>query len=404
MHNLIPIQIRKFELNDIPIKENQIIYCVDTKEAYFDASSTKRIQIACTIQVDTERDRFEIVEPLKDKIYIVLESNSLYMYNSNAWVLITNKAEVIDLLIPASELIPTTLTQNSIHLAPKTLASQVYTNDGRQVQNVIDEMLTEDKKIVLYTKTEHVEVERDGQTVFRIPFPISNYDLDKFPVLIFLNNVLIPSKYYAISIDQLILSNTYPMLHKGDLLTFIFHYNVTITGNIVDATSVNNVRYFTGPREPYDKMATDVWFDTVNKSVKQYDGVEWQIIVKNEEFKIDIAKSTYNLNSSSTFIPIGIDRFNSATDLMFVFENSTYIEEGEDYTIDGTNIVRANQEIWYGDLEETVFNFIVFRNVKQTNMDKLRHNYSSSVELDRNTILSTLGLTEDEFAKLKNLI
>ena len=89
---------------------------------------------------------------------------------------------------------------------------------------------------------------------------------------------------------------------------------------------------------------------------------------------------------------------------MFVFENSTYIEEGEDYTIDGTNIVRANQEIWYGDLEETVFNFIVFRNVKQTNMDKLRHNYSSSVELDRNTILSTLGLTEDEFTKLKNLI
>ena len=404
MYEIISIPIRKYELVDLPIKQDQLIYCTDTKEAYYDLDSEQRIQIGCTIQVDTERDRIQIVEPLQNKVYIVIESNKLYTFHSKNWHLVTNRPEIIDDMIPANELMPTTLKQKGIHLAPKTLASEVYTNDGRPVQNVIDEMLSENKKILLYTKTAIVEVERDGQRVFNIPFPIPNYDIDKFPVLIFVNNEWIPGSNYAISIDQLIFDETFDILHKGDLITFIFNYNVTVSpDDTIDATSLNGIRFFVGPIEPMGKLETDVWFDTLEKSVKQYDGSVWQIIVKNQDFKIDIEKSTYTLNTAVDKIPIGISDINSEHDLIFVYENSIYIEENEDYTIDsdGLHITKVDGR-WQGDIEETVFNFIVFRNVKQTGENSFTSRRSSS--LSKEKILKSLGITEDELNKLKSLI
>lgn len=407
MDNIIFLQVRKYQMVDISVKENTLIYCTDTKEAYYDISNNKRIQIGCTIQLDSERDRLEIVTPLLDKLYIILESNKAYRFQSNNWVEITNKPEIFDILVPATELVPRTLTQDGLSISPTTLASQVYTNDGRQVQNIIDELVSENKKIVLFTETRHVIVERDGQKVFNIPFPIINYDLKKFPILVLVNNTLLASSEYAISIEQMILVDDYPMLHAGDLVTFIFHYNQTISTDGVDATSINNVRFFVGVTEPPDKMETDVWFDTAEQSVKQFDGVQWKIIVKNREFKINLEKASYNLKEKTSIVPINIAGFNKLTDIILIFENSVYIEEVEDYEIssDNTNIIKANNELWRGDEEETLFNFIVFKNVKGTPETSFipKNAINTDEQADKSKVLSILGITEEQLQKIKQL-
>lgn len=407
MDNIIFLQVRKYQMVDISVKENNLIYCIDTKEAYYDISNNKRIQIGCTIQLDSERDRLEIVTPLLDKLYIILESNKAYRFQSNNWVEITNKPEIFDILVPATELVPRTLTQDGLSISPTTLASQVYTNDGRQVQNIIDELVSENKKIVLFTETRHVIVERDGQKVFNIPFPIINYDLKKFPILVLVNNTLLASSEYAISIEQMILVDDYPMLHAGDLVTFIFHYNQTISTDGVDATSINNVRFFVGVTEPPDKMETDVWFDTAEQSVKQFDGVQWKIIVKNREFKINLEKASYNLKEKTSIVPINIAGFNKLTDIILIFENSVYIEEVEDYEIssDNTNIIKANNELWRGDEEETLFNFIVFKNVKGTPETSFipKNAINTDEQADKSKVLSILGITEEQLQKIKQL-
>ena len=74
----------------------------------------------------------------------------------------------------------------------------------------------------------------------------------------------------------------------------------------------------------------------------------------------------------TTTVDIGISTFNKDTDLLMVFLNSIYLEEGDDYTIspDSKKIVYAGDEAgWDGTDASQVFNFIVFKNVSDVTGD-----------------------------------
>lgn len=363
-----PIGIKACQLDSTEKIENQLIYCTDTKEAYFDLDNKSRIQIGCTIQIDREFDLKNLSNIQKDKIYIVKENNKLYRYVDNNFIEVTDKSCVMDLIVPSELLIPTTLNKQGMNYAPKTLAKLVYTNDGNNVEEILKNMVNDNRKILLYTRTEHVAATIDGQRVFGIPFPIPNYDLAKFPMLVIYKQRILASKDYSISNDQVILSNNLDGLAKNEILTFVFHYNVVLVNDNLNATSINNVRFFVSEREPVDKIETDVWFDTKKMEVKQYTNNKWKIIVRSSKednpYPFKVIKSTTELATSSTYAEINIPGFNPNLDSIMVYENSVYLEEGEDYTISADNrtITNISEGMWYGTQEDpVVLNFVVFK-------------------------------------------
>lgn len=384
-----PIAVYSYDRDTIEIKQDQLVYCLDTKEAYYDISNFNRIQLNCTIQVEEEYDKDSIVNKRTNKIYIVRRTNKLYRYTGNKFSEVTSKLAIIDILVPAEELVPTTLNKKGINYAPKTLASMVYTNDGNTVEDVLRNIVdTEDKKVLLYTRTEHVVATTYGQRVFTIPFPIPNYDLAKFPMLIIYKDKVLSGSQYSISNDQVILNNNVDGLDKDEILTFIFHYNVVLHNESINAESVNNVRFFVGDKEPYPKRVTDVWFDTVKQEVKQYtEEGKWKVIVRNtlaEDYPFNILKNTIFLSENSTYVEIGIPGYDRTTDTLMVYNNSVYIEEAKDYTISADNnyIIRTNGETWNGHIQTNVFNFVVF---KSTNPNNKAQIIKKSLSVDYST-------------------
>lgn len=85
-----PIETLKSNLNSIPIKHGQTIFCTDSNEHYIDNVYGDRIKIGDVITLDTEEDREDIFVPLIDKLYLVLESSKLYRFDGDDWLCINN--------------------------------------------------------------------------------------------------------------------------------------------------------------------------------------------------------------------------------------------------------------------------------------------------------------------------
>lgn len=83
------IETIKASLNKIPIKAGQQIFCSDTAEIYHDGHDGMRKQISDIIKLNTEADRIDILAPLNNKLYLVLETNTLYRYSGN-WIQLNN--------------------------------------------------------------------------------------------------------------------------------------------------------------------------------------------------------------------------------------------------------------------------------------------------------------------------
>ena len=74
-------------------------------------------------------------------------------------------------------------------------------------------------------------------------------------------------------------------------------------------------------------------------------------------------KNTVIVKNTTSQVEIGISNFDKSRDLLLVFKNSTYLEDGLDYTIseDNSKIVSTEGD-WNESGLEISFNFIVFRN------------------------------------------
>lgn len=83
------IETIKASLNKIPVKAGQQIFCSDTMEIYHDDHDGIRKQISDIIKLNTETDRKDILAPLNNKLYLVLETNTLYRY-SGEWIQLNN--------------------------------------------------------------------------------------------------------------------------------------------------------------------------------------------------------------------------------------------------------------------------------------------------------------------------
>lgn len=273
-----------------------------------------------------------------------------------------------------TELTPGTLEKNGISYAPRTLASLVYMDDGTKASDILKEMLGDGKRFILKTKTEQIEVEYENQRIYNIPAPLENYDYDKYDMIVSLNENIVDASNYVINDTQLILNSDFSAnVHTDDVIMLIFHYlDIIIENTGINAESVNNIRYFASKTEPMHKKTNDVWFDTTLNQVKQFNGEEWEIIVSGtggsgsggSNTALAVFKNSVIINTSVDSVNIGIPEYKKGEDTLFVYLNSTYLEENQDYVVNSTSTkISTLSGYWNGSEESQVFNFVVLKNV-----------------------------------------
>lgn len=265
------------------------------------------------------------------------------------------------------ELVPGTLEKKGVAYAPRTLSSLVYMEDGSTLEQAMNEIMVDGKRFIMKTSTSQLQVQYNNQRVYDIPVPVERYNFEKFPVVIALNGSIINSTNYVINNnEQIILTEDFALtVNKNDIIMFIFHYLDTVTesGNL-DAESINNVRFFVSKTEPRCKQNTDVWFDTSLNQVKQFTGQDWEIIVNgNGGGGFASLKNTMSITRPTQYVDIGISQFDKDDDILFVYQNSVYLEINQDYILEDSNRIKCANGQWCEDNEEQIFNFIVFKNV-----------------------------------------
>ena len=267
-----------------------------------------------------------------------------------------------------SELTPGTLEKKGIAYAPRTLASLVYMDDGTTVADNIEDLMVDGKRFLMKTATRQLQVELENQRVYDIPIPVEKYNYDKFPLIIAHNGVMIESSNYRINDNQLIFTEEFcKTIHRDDILMFIFHYlDIIVEDFGLDAEYINNVRFFVSKDEPKCKQTTDVWFDTTQNQVKQFNGEEWEIIVDGNSKNgstLAVYKSSVTLEEPSRYVNIGIEEFDFENDLLFVYQNSVYLEKDQDYSLDDSTKIHCLNGEWCDNNQPQIFNFIVLKNV-----------------------------------------
>ena len=76
---------------------------------------------------------------------------------------------------------------------------------------------------------------------------------------------------------------------------------------------------------------------------------------------ITTLKNTVRIITDVNTVSIGIEGYNKSTDVLFVYVNSTYLEETQDYTIEGNSIKMVGDGVWNGSVEPRTFNFVVLK-------------------------------------------
>ena len=365
MVTIKPIPITRSVINSIEIIQGQLLYCIDTLENYYDIAEGIRIQLSTVVQLSTDNSRQNLDSPSTDKMYIVIETNILYVYSGTQWIVVNTEADCTKFLYNADVLTPTTLIQNGVNQAPKTLASQVYFPDGSTAEEVVKQLSYEGKKITLLCKTEHVVIEYDKQRIIDVPYPTSTYDIYKYPVVVIWNDKYMDPSAYALGSEQMIFNDPDIATVKGDIITLIFSYAEVIANEGINADSINNVRFIVGPIEPADKRVSDIWIDTSKEELKQYSETGWDIIFKNNNTLVKRIKNTVVLSDSTDKVEIGISVFDKFRDTLLVFQNGILLDDATDYDVsdDGLYIL-PKDGLWEIDSDvEEYFYFVVLKNV-----------------------------------------
>lgn len=249
------IETIKDEIYYIDIIPGQLILCTDTNESYFDTDEEARILLEDIIYLNKENEKEKVISPLLNRVYVVKETGTIYRYEGT-WFRIEDSRTLICTVFKNDEYIPTTLMKNGTSIAPRTLASVVYNDAGIAVGTEIEEA---NKLTLCKTKYVYVEATQNGQKVFRIPYPISDYDFRKNFMTVIINNVVYDESRFTIRDDNyFVLNDTEVGLDSGQLVLFVFYYNVYIDINDGVLLTTKNLRdrCVTEPKLDNDAVST----------------------------------------------------------------------------------------------------------------------------------------------------
>lgn len=345
-------------LKEFPILKDTLLYTIDTKETYFDLNNTERMQIKTGIQYRDENQIFATINPSPNKIFISKKTNKIYRRSDKRFEEITNRSQLVDLLISVKEMKPVVLTEMGTNIAPRTLMSQVFGEDGRTLEEIIKARGL-DRYTFIFRKYVTLEAEQDHQKVFDIPFPIEGYDIKKFPIdVIFGNNEWVTPDNFAISKEQMVFGDVFAArILKGNLITLIFYYTESIPfGEHINAHTINGRYVVFSEEEPMEAKPGDIWFNLTEKLGLEKTATGWKDILNPED--IDIITSNIRVASGVMEVPINLD-FNKEKDAIEVYRNGVYYAEKLDYTVseDSRTITLLEPDIFVipNEMHEYVF-------------------------------------------------
>lgn len=248
MADLAYISTSKITLADIPIVSGQIIHTVDVDESYYDSEGGMRLKFSNVSYLYTEEDRQNYSNPQEGVLYIVTSTANLYKYKLAAgWVRINETAEMYDIIDTVDELVPGTMIRDGVKIAPKTLATSVYTSQGERVE---DRLKTISK---LGTTRAYLTIPNNNLTEFNIPLPFENYfTLGNF-MQVFIGSTLFDERRYYIEDNKLKLFMVEPEFSVGRDITFVFWFNSTTPP--VDVSYAINGNYIINGSIPTNKLS-----------------------------------------------------------------------------------------------------------------------------------------------------
>lgn len=358
------ILTRSEDINKFSVTKDTLLYTLDKHEMYFDLNFSERMMLKTGHQVRDEDQLFNAENPRDDKIYLSLKSSKIYRYYENKFLEIQTREQISDLLIGMKELKPVVLSEDGVNIAPRTLASQVFTPDGRNLDKIIEDR-TKNTQVYIYTKSITLEAEMDNQKVFTIPFPIPGYDMKKSPIeIIFGKSEFITSENYKISRRQLIFSDVFAQrIMKGNLITVIFHYTEDIIRDgMINAHMLNGRQIIYSDDKPLGLKVKDIWYNTKDKVCLELTENGFRDILNPEN--IDVLQGSTIIDSTEMEIPIPIEGFDKKLDALEVYRNGLAYIPDVDYTIsdNSANIIITTPDVFVLPGEMNTYLFKVTKN------------------------------------------
>lgn len=128
------------EINTQKVINGQVIYDTTNRIVYFDnVDGTRMIASGIKpLKSDFERDKFTDPEP--DKVYLVLSTCKIYKY-AGEWVELKEPYEIIETIFNPTILLPIVMNENGVDVAPATIASNVFTDEGSTVESLLAQIL-----------------------------------------------------------------------------------------------------------------------------------------------------------------------------------------------------------------------------------------------------------------------
>ena len=167
------LKLTESEILNTEVVSGQVLYSTDTKKVYYDNIDNTRMITTSIIPLSTELTRENYVSPMPDKIYLVLTSCNLYKY-AGEWIRITEVSQITEILFESTMLVPIIMNENGVDVAPATVASNVFTENGENVEALLYNLVraySDSNKLKLETKTINVTA---SSIRVEIPFPIEN--------------------------------------------------------------------------------------------------------------------------------------------------------------------------------------------------------------------------------------
>lgn len=303
--------------------------------------------------------------------------------------------------------------EDGMYIAPVSTTNMVYTKDNEKVEDVLKE-IKNTSNTVLYTKVQIIEATFEGQSIFNLKYPIDNYDITKFPVLVITRKhrgedfVEIPSDYYKINQnypnDDQILFNTSKVdaFKKNENVIVIYHYSDTIyNGSVMNAETINNTYVsFEKPAAGQQLPDPSVYFDFPGSQIIYYsNGVINYFPIGASQ----IVRATSTITSTTQEIPINIEGYNPDEDTLIVYENNIYIAEESYYVIDEELKMRKkNNIVWNATSYDPItFDFLVYKRSKGIKVgDTAKSSWSNNIN-DGTVSMDKLSLDLQE--TIKNL-
>jgi hypothetical protein len=300
------IETIKSNISSIPINAGQIISCHDTGELFFDTIDGDRIQISDIIYINTEAQKNALLAPLSNKLYLIRETANVYIHDGENWYLLNDQI-VITTTLDAANAVSGVLKIKGRQVIPVTMASLVYTTSGANVEDKLKDIT----KVGI--AVDRVAATVDQQKIFTIPFPFPNYLENGNHVVIELGASWLDPERYTISNGNLVLNDTEIGVDNGRDVCFIFVYNSISPGSVTNLDGA---------------LIT-------NKTIS--------ISKVDDNFFNNICIKTYNYSAipttGTTIILVDIPEYNPNTDSLSVYNGTTKLFKGIDYTIDNKNVI-----------------------------------------------------------------